>query len=690
MNNGEFFNSSESNKTTEYKYFPAEIYRKNKEENHAGVEEVLKGDEITTLQRNKKTLKDEGDTGRKRIIDKVFSSIKAVSTSATVAVTAVVVTTTLVISTPNVDLKSLDVGSDYIEYEMEISDLDENSSYSIVVSTSNEESVEFEVEENGTYKNRVEGLKPQWEYTLSLVCHDTALGDVAYYEIKLQTLKFTEQQPNPPPEPEPEPIPPPDTYTGTMVLPSGDEITVNWNEMTIYLPIKFENVDEKYYFKLIAANQNGEIIHTESHKNDYTVSLPITESVQMYNFTLEIYGIGENEEKLISTHALDTLEINKPSANITDIKLQGENLIRVYLDSQNVSELDLVITYPNGEESVITVTPTHILQGYCDIEVLDSALTVNVTPKIKLDGYTLTEESYTHTFENNLEATAVVDLYQRRVVFYVRYIGNSFDRIKIVNSLDIDNPTEEYLYNGTVNGYYDEQGITTYTLYLTNENGDILSNQVEITVDTSTTLEYEYEFNYVNPNSVAVSYNDDGTINAIIPATFESENSEIYYMVDLGGNLFKSNESTLVATNLKNKSYGITYYVCADVDGIAYSMLTVTPSGVINEFYIEDVTELSIVNNELTLTVYSFYNYDLDSIVLASSSGEKISLTSSDFTYNEEYFEYTARVSFENEFEFITVKGRCAPYKESLELLEDYQGNVYLEFEIVFENEGEY
>ena len=158
-------------------------------------------------------------------------------------------------------------------------------------------------------------------------------------------------------------------------------------------------------------------------------------------------------------------------------------------------------------------------------------------------------------------------------------------------------------------------------------------------------------------------------------------------MVDLGGNLFKSNESTLVATNLKNKSYGITYYVCADVDGIAYSMLTVTPSGVINEFYIEDVTELSIVNNEVTLTVYSFYNYDLDSIVLASSSGEEISLTSSDFTYNEEYFEYTARVSFENEFEFITVKGRCAPYKESLELLEDYQGNMYLEFEIVFENE---
>jgi hypothetical protein len=161
-------------------------------------------------------------------------------------------------------------------------------------------------------------------------------------------------------------------------------------------------------------------------------------------------------------------------------------------------------------------------------------------------------------------------------------------------------------------------------------------------------------------------------------------------MVDLDGKLFKSNKSNLVLTNLENMSYSMTYYVCIDIDGISYSMMTVIPSGVINDVYVDSATTLSIIDKEASLTLYGHYNYDLDGIILISSSGEEIKLTSSDFTYNEEYNEYTANISFKDEFEFITVIGRCAPFKDALNELGEYPGSMYMEFELTFENEGEY
>ena len=47
-------------------------------------------------------------------------------------------------------------------------------------------------------------------------------------------------------------------------------------------------------------------------------------------------------------------------------------------------------------------------------------------------------------------------------------------------------------------------------------------------------------------------------------------------------------------------------------------------------------------------------------------------------------------ISFKNEFEFITVIGRCAPFKDALNGLGEYPGSMYMEFELTFENEGEY
>ena len=120
MNNGEFYSINEIKKISEYKYFPAEEYKSKYEVNPSGKEQAKSGSEVTTLQKKKLDTKLNPDGTSKTVIDKIFNSIKTIATTATVAVTAVVVTTTLVINSPKVDLKSLDVGSDFVEYEMEI------------------------------------------------------------------------------------------------------------------------------------------------------------------------------------------------------------------------------------------------------------------------------------------------------------------------------------------------------------------------------------------------------------------------------------------------------------------------------------------------------------------------------------------------------------------------------------------
>ena len=207
LNNGEFYSSSEYNPITEYKHFPAEAYIKPREENGCGKEAADSGKEATTLQ--KKKPKAKNDENAKTLIDKLFGSIKGVATAATVAAASVAVTTTLAFGTPKAELLDLSVGDTYVEYRIDITELDEDADCAIVVSTSNEEDIEQKIDGDGTYENRIEGLKPEWEYTLALVQYDTVLGEILHFETKFQTLKYSEQDPMPPPEIEPEPLPDP-------------------------------------------------------------------------------------------------------------------------------------------------------------------------------------------------------------------------------------------------------------------------------------------------------------------------------------------------------------------------------------------------------------------------------------------------------------------------------------------------
>ena len=183
----EFYQGHEYNQTEEFKRIPAEIYLVPREENIAANEIAPLGNEITTTQ--PRVSKQKGDKqDLKSLADKLFHSIKGVATASTVAAAAIIGAATVATAPPEVELIDLRISDTYIEYEIAVDELTAQEDYFITISTSNEDDVEFKITENGTHRRRVEGLKPAWEYTLTLAGGDGYFGRTVYFERKFQTL----------------------------------------------------------------------------------------------------------------------------------------------------------------------------------------------------------------------------------------------------------------------------------------------------------------------------------------------------------------------------------------------------------------------------------------------------------------------------------------------------------------------
>ncbi len=229
----EHYYSKEYNATTEFQKFPAEVYLNPKEENYVGLEKANTGAETTTLQSVKNKSKKSNQSSS--LIEKVFNSIKGITTVATVATVAVVGSVVITSSTPKVELVNFEVGNTSVQYEMLIDDIDYDKEYSIVISTTNEEDIAFSVSDNGLYENVVEGLKPEWEYSLSFVGFDEYLGKTIIFEKIFQTFN------------EPSVLPEEPNYQLTVT----DVSLVGIDEAEVYFD--FDNLDEtcsEIYFEL--------------------------------------------------------------------------------------------------------------------------------------------------------------------------------------------------------------------------------------------------------------------------------------------------------------------------------------------------------------------------------------------------------------------------------------------------------
>lgn len=581
MNQGEFYSSKEYNSINEYKHLPAETYIRLKEENKCGKEDAELGKELTTLHKKQPVKKaDESKT----LIDRIFGSIRGVATAATVAVTSVAVTTTFVTAAPQVELINLTCGDTYIEYEMEISGLDENGEYSIIVGTSNEEDKEIEIEANGNYQGRIEGLKSDWEYTLSIVRYDTILGEVHHPITKFQTLKHNDQQPIPP-----------------------------------------------------------------------------------------------------------------PVVNVLGVEISGLNEVQIYFDHNDVPENSIVeFNMASGQLEIgkITLTKADIEKGYVKA-VVESSDALTITPIVTARGveYVQTEcNSYIHTFDKTLFVDSMVCLsnYNEAVMFYLSGITNGADSVHITASNDPGESEVMWLdNNGIIQLWYETYEEITYTLYLTNDNGDKLSDEVTVTVDTSVVVpEADYYLAGTNPSEIGITYNDDGTINMYIPTQFEADMDELYYQITIGDIRYTSRDKIARIEGIPNIPYAVIYDVCIDIDGKTYSIFNTVPSGMANEEY--SYFDANLVDNVLTLQVYENerMHVDMNSIVIQlDSAGEEIILSEEDFVYNAETYTYDVVLELDYSYQYVVVKVSANPYYDGLIGIDDYKGSPMKMFdEIVYQS----
>ena len=334
----------------------------------------------------------------------------------------------------------------------------------------------------------------------------------------------------------------------------------------------------------------------------------------------------------------------------------------------------------------IVLTDADIANGYVEA-IAESSATLTLTPTVTAikDGEELKTEcaGYTHTFEDSFDVTFMVGLHysNRYITFYPSGIACGADSIAITSSIDPEK-TEILWLEDAVNLEYTNEDVITYTLYLSNENGDVLSNEVTVTVDTSVTApNYQYNFNSVNPGNICVTYNDDGTVNIYIDTDFSSDSEEVYYQITLGDIRYTSREPLARIENIPNEGYALHYDVCVDIDGVQYSIYHTTPSGVANEEYF--YLETSFDNNVLSMSVdKELINADLNTVRIVSSLGEEIILSEDDFVYNEEYGTYDVSVQFAEYAEEATVYLMANPYSEGIENIDGYLGNERKIFEL--------
>ena len=150
---GEFYYANEYNSTTEYKKFPAEMYIVSKEHGDTGKENADCGAEITDS--SKKIPPKKISSGN--LADKILNSLKGVAATSSVAAAAVLGATTIA-PPPKIELLDFAVGGNYVEYEIDVEEIQDDLQYFIIVSTTNETDKEFLVERDGVYKNKVENL----------------------------------------------------------------------------------------------------------------------------------------------------------------------------------------------------------------------------------------------------------------------------------------------------------------------------------------------------------------------------------------------------------------------------------------------------------------------------------------------------------------------------------------------------
>ena len=681
----EYYSSGEYNHFEEQKVFSAEFYNKTKDVNNTGAELCRDGHEHKP-EITKSRKKSNSSNPFKRLVEKMTTSATSIATSvaSTVVVAAVSVAVCLNIlsPTPKLEVTDLNVGNDYVEYNVAVDELSEDVDYSLVVEN-NYHTFEYPVEDEGEYNGLVTGLKPGLVYTLSLV-GQTENEKSTYHENKFYTTNI-------------------DTVSAVF------DVTIEKSALkgvadiaySVYVSDSYKRGSE-YFLEIINQGQSYYVdnILTNGYFTGIAHGVPRGQNIISVKGTVDgqITVIGEyilvNEitpeplpkppiveppiveppiveppivEPPIVEPPIVEPPIVEPPEEIPYVELS--ELVPTGINSYDINYIfhekspDSFATMyfyyygPQGEttderqlyyESVGNWSSEYVElpNGCTSLKIMVTVSEIGETGD-PVDVFT-TEKTF--EFTNGLVVSPWVDI--ESGMTYLDVYGNLPADSKIAITDKLSGETLEFpIYDESYRCFIrrvewkSKKDVVEYSYCVTDVSGEIIDNGGDFNVDY-TVGKSEYTFNYRNPGDALVTYNGDGTMNVYIYVEFSSDDPDLFCELTLD-KVYRLKSYIFVIEDVAFDAYGLTYRICKEIDGVIYVMYSVTPSGAVGEQpYIDYGTFFNGINATLTLSQNT--QCDFDNIRFVSSNGEEVTVSRDSVALDSESGYYIIEASFEN------------------------------------------
>ena len=576
-----------------------------------------------------------------------------------------------------------------VDYNISISDYVNGKNYRVVFVQNGATFYENKAINNGAFSARVEDLPPG-EFEIIVY------GQVKGIETMLEKSTYV-----------PPIFEPPTSYDGSYIAPSLSNSSVIWNDSSGYhtfkLHIECDDMPAAYKYSLSALDSNGNTLDYCEGRTAADVVLDIPVSSYDVSFVFEIIGIGTNSTSVIEKINLGEIDFSPASVEITDVAIPFINTYNIkysILSSLSGAEiyegLELVLNFADGTKNTVAISKGELNAGYIEyttsIEItsIDATLTYTKAPG---ENVRMASASENISTDASFNATQLVNFSSGYVLFHPVGILDGATHMAVVSS---ENPTapdiiliEDIEPYAGYRSYYSSGGDVTYTLYLCDEFGNALSNQVTATVDTTANgYDGSYSMSYCNPSDIGISYNDDGTINLYIDIDYPVLDGDAYYQIVIGENHYFSFTSGVpVISGLPDEPCTVEFRVCKDIGGIPYVLYEIIPSGVINEAdvaYRVDATKSGSTLN-VNMTYLTDKDYDVNTpIRIVCSDGTELSMEYSELYNDTGNSMYVATFEVDAGITSITVYVGWSATAQILEGM-DYDGNMYKINEIYFE-----
>lgn len=595
----------------------------------------------------------------KKLLQKVTEStssfISGVSATAAVVISSVVLLSNVILNKPVIELIDLVEGYNYVEYNISLTDIDENTNYYVLIDNSFE-SYQFELDV-GENEKLVQDLKSNSVYNLSVI----GINEENKEEVKYYTTRF---------------------FTKNIQ----NEYKVTWLS-------NGNIIKEEYMLEGQIPSYNGEI--------------PIKEATHLYEYEF----IGWDKDLNIITKDIEfnavfkefekPLIFDEPTIILEDkLVLSGVDEYELYymiktdnVDSEQYNSITFDITYSDGTREIITVTEFIVNEiNILKLTVPSFASSINIEYyQTNVNGI----KQYELTNEYNLTRKLVSNEYEKSAILEFNYHFIDENITIAVKDKETDEVVLMDLYSNGITLYPDTSAsIKEYSYYLSNIDGTAIENETTISIDY-TEVTGEYNFNYINPSDAVVTYNDDGTINIYLGTTFETNDPNIYYSVVYTnfetGQTKEIYYTTSVAKyeNAPFADYGISYYVYKKVNDIEHILKEIYVSGGI-EFtgYLNingQITTEDNINYKISYEFYDYmYQFDENSFILIVD-GINYAVDNTNVTYDQNNNSYIFTYILDFKPTYIEASFMGTLHSENYDLINEYiKGNKYTTIQIYF------